>query len=837
MTRAILSVFASIFLLVSAPGANTQTAISSVSGQVVVGLPGGLAASTSGPCATGLGTVACDLLIPSDYPMTDFSRYFDPQKAGNNDFYSLFPTLGGIARPRFAEDRRGGNRYQTSINATPVVHDAVYNDRTPFVWEVRTSNTTSYGENLGAVLIRQRISGGGHNYFLPFADQKDNTSTLALDTVVRSSNQGGGTLSSTLTHTAPGDDMVITIQHNTNGCSEGEDECDKLFRAFLETTTERWGGTLKSTPTLDSSAFGNYALDATITPGYNAAQSGEDVFLVDLARPYTAGNVTAILDSQYPNFAKITGDQAAGWAKQFGASTITPLAAPIDNLTYTTACPSTILNNNPRIPDPMITTESGVGGLTAFCATVGSTAGLHDGDPITIAGFHSNIETTRIVHVVDAQHLTLNAQMYHDKGEYLSAGGAQGYGISMLADDIRPGALVNYHAQPNVILHKFFPILGSDAQGSLYIYTNAAQGHEISSVGYMANHPNQPAAIASVRMKGSAVAAVVLANPNAADYRATPKDLLRTGQTMLAPPKITFAGSCSDLPAAEATYPRSSPTGLTITITHPGSCSSPPQVTMQTEWPNPYRITPLVMTRKVIDPATGSTTNGHLLVGTLKPAEWRGGDAIEIPGWIHDHAASMRVFGKYYTGSSRQFGISDTTIYNGDWANADTLMGLLNQTDGHKYYASRTQPVGPGVAYEEPPNGFALAGDYRTHLSFYTPPLQSVIDIGCQTAGYGTTPYHPCFDGVTTSYNLFELHGNTYSHTLRFDPTPAGRGLLAWSGPFSAQTVQLTPQPGPACNTSTRGTFNYVAGRPGQKDTVQVCAKDAADTFAWRTLY
>ena len=797
--------------------------------------PNGLATLTSTTCAA-LNT-ACDILIPPAYPTTDFSRYFDPQKAGNNDFYALFPTLGGIARPRFAEDRRGANRYQVSINPTPVAPDVLYNDRTPFVWEVRTSNTTSYSENLGAVLIRQRVSGGGHNYLLPFAPQKDNTSTLALDTIVRSSNQGGGTLSSTLAHTAPGDDMVITIQHDTNGCSEGEDECDKLFRAFLETTTERWGGTLKAAPTLDPAGFGNYALDATVTPGYNPAQAGEDVFLVDLARPYTAGNVTAILDSQYPNFAKITGDAAAAWSSRFGASVITPLTAPIDNLTYNTACPATILNNTPRYPDPMITTESGTGGFTAFCATVASTAGLHDGDSITIAGFHSNIEITRIVHVVDPTHLTLNAQMYHDKGEYISAGGAQGYGISMLADDIRPGALLNYYTHPKVTLHKFFPILGSDAQGNLYVYTNAAQGHEISSVGYMANHPNQPARGLSVAMERSAVVAVALTNADAADYRATPQGLLGSGQITLAPPTVTFSGSCARLPTAIASYPHSSPTGLTITVTNPGSCTGVPKASLQSEWPNPYRIAPLVITKKVIDPATGSTTNGHLLVGNLKPSDWHQDDAIEIPGWIHDHAASMRVFGKYFTGSSRQFGISDMTIYNGDWAYADTLMGILNQTDGHKYYPSAAQPFGPGVAYEDPPNGFALAGDFRTHLSFYTPPSQSVIDVGCLTAGFGTTPYHPCFDGIVTPYNLFQLHGASYSHTLRFDPTLTGRGLLAWSGPFAAQTIQLTPQPGPTCNSSSRGTFNYIAGSKGQKDTVQVCAKDAADTFAWRTLY
>ncbi len=40
-----------------------------------------------------------------------------------------------------------------------------------------------------------------------------------------------------------------------------------------------------------------------------------------------------------------------------------------------------------------------------------------------------------------------------------------------------------------------------------------------------------------------------------------------------------------------------------------------------------------------------------------------------------------------------------------------------------------------------------------------------------------------------------------------------------------------------ACDATHRGTFNYVAGGSGEKDTVQVCAKDASDRYAWRTIY
>ncbi len=41
----------------------------------------------------------------------------------------------------------------------------------------------------------------------------------------------------------------------------------------------------------------------------------------------------------------------------------------------------------------------------------------------------------------------------------------------------------------------------------------------------------------------------------------------------------------------------------------------------------------------------------------------------------------------------------------------------------------------------------------------------------------------------------------------------------------------------PTCNTEVRGRLWFVAGATSVKDTLLVCAKDATNTFAWRTLY
>jgi len=41
----------------------------------------------------------------------------------------------------------------------------------------------------------------------------------------------------------------------------------------------------------------------------------------------------------------------------------------------------------------------------------------------------------------------------------------------------------------------------------------------------------------------------------------------------------------------------------------------------------------------------------------------------------------------------------------------------------------------------------------------------------------------------------------------------------------------------PTCDSTHRGTFWVAQGGAGVKDTVEVCAKDAADAYAWRTIY
>jgi len=122
----------------------------------------------------------------------------------------------------------------------------------------------------------------------------------------------------------------------------------------------------------------------------------------------------------------------------------------------------------------------------------------------------------------------------------------------------------------------------------------------------------------------------------------------------------------------------------------------------------------------------------------------------------------------------------------------------------------------------------AALGAYSSLFSANVAPQTSLFYVGCQ-AGDRTA-------GCTKSsqYDLFDLAGANGGGHLTWHPKD---GVLSFQGgTLAVRSVQLTSASLP-CTSAQKGQFNYIEGRPGVKDTVQVCAKDAADTWAWRTLY
>jgi hypothetical protein len=60
---------------------------------------------------------------------------------------------------------------------------------------------------------------------------------------------------------------------------------------------------------------------------------------------------------------------------------------------------------------------------------------------------------------------------------------------------------------------------------------------------------------------------------------------------------------------------------------------------------------------------------------------------------------------------------------------------------------------------------------------------------------------------------------------------------ITQEGVVTIRQLQIETNAPPTCNAASRGQLNYLAGGVGVKDTVQICAKDASDVYAYRTLY
>lgn len=84
---------------------------------------------------------------------------------------------------------------------------------------------------------------------------------------------------------------------------------------------------------------------------------------------------------------------------------------------------------------------------------------------------------------------------------------------------------------------------------------------------------------------------------------------------------------------------------------------------------------------------------------------------------------------------------------------------------------------------------------------------------------------------------LKESSGVDYAGYLLFRTRPSGGSMTVRARISSVGGIQLLTGTKPACNSSTRGTLYYVAGGAGVADTYEVCVKDAADAYAWATIF
>lgn len=181
-----------------------------------------------------------------------------------------------------------------------------------------------------------------------------------------------------------------------------------------------------------------------------------------------------------------------------------------------------------------------------------------------------------------------------------------------------------------------------------------------------------------------------------------------------------------------------------------------------------------------------------------------------------------------------------------------TSSGIFQINDSASAELFRFQPTGEfGVNVTAP-----VA---RLHIEGPSGTAPTVISSGARTASSYSTPLR-----FTDNGDQYGWDWRSYEDRLEFLSTATGGGtairISTSTSPTFVQpvyvgqgTFTLTPKAAlhvgggllmvdsqgtePTCDSSTRGLLWYNASGAGVKDNYSLCAKDAADAYAWRTIY
>ncbi len=192
------------------------------------------------------------------------------------------------------------------------------------------------------------------------------------------------------------------------------------------------------------------------------------------------------------------------------------------------------------------------------------------------------------------------------------------------------------------------------------------------------------------------------------------------------------------------------------------------------------------------------TDTGYVGVGTAAPAA-----AVHVEG----AATTDTLIISHFTGTTQGGGGNINLFHN----NASTTNGGLPQQYDRlgnilfgSYMTATTRQASAGVsAYAD---GLWSSTSAPTYLSFQTTPVGSLTRVeNLKIASNGNVGI-----GTGSPGQKLEVNGGIKLNTATAQPT---------------------------CSTSTRGTLWFARSGTGVADTVQVCAKDASENYAWHALY
>ncbi|MFA5936398.1 MAG: hypothetical protein WC822_00820 [Candidatus Paceibacterota bacterium] len=231
-----------------------------------------------------------------------------------------------------------------------------------------------------------------------------------------------------------------------------------------------------------------------------------------------------------------------------------------------------------------------------------------------------------------------------------------------------------------------------------------------------------------------------------------------------------------------------------------------------------------------------------------------GDSGYDVPIWIN-HTGGGAVTSMYYaaaladtdaTNYSNMVGINGS-VYTGirtNDATASTITawsGVLTQTTGiYGLVANLTSSTGTiSTAYG---GNFQVTnsatGIIRNAYGLYTGIVSATgTDIGRTHNAYGLYIANNVTATGGTTNNAYALYSAStkssyFAGNIGIGTTSPAQKLEV-NGGVRLNTVTAKP----TCDSTIRGTFWAVQSAAGVKDTVEVCAKDAGDAYAWRELY
>jgi hypothetical protein len=202
-----------------------------------------------------------------------------------------------------------------------------------------------------------------------------------------------------------------------------------------------------------------------------------------------------------------------------------------------------------------------------------------------------------------------------------------------------------------------------------------------------------------------------------------------------------------------------------------------------------------------------------------------------------NNAAAFAVnrLGNITIGAGNTYGSAGVSISNvsalaftnsSSGANAGVRVTGSAGTGGGNFVAIRPTSASSGA------DALRINADQRGVMIGQTAETASVANLSLgvfdDTAGSGVTRQIVQAGDAQGSTNLFEVRG--------FDAT-LGSGALLFEVQSGGSFRSLPTGSRPACASGIRGEYWYTQGGAGVKDDVAVCAKDASDVYAWRTIY